>query len=65
MTPDQAVDAVNNGRRAVMRYTSPDMRHSSGTVVAYCAAPAVLIETPTGVRVWWRADLTDIAEEPT
>lgn len=29
-----------------------------GTVIGFCEAPQVLIETEDGRRVWWRLDLT-------
>lgn len=69
MTPDEWMDAVSDGnRRAVLRYASPDLRdrpHCFGRVIAYCDAPMICIEDPTGARVWWRADLAELADAGT
>lgn len=33
----------------------------SGNVIAFCGAPMVCVELETGERVWWRADMCEIA----
>ena len=33
---------------------------AKGRIIAICEAPQVLIQTPDGKRLWWRADLTMI-----
>ena len=36
--------------------------YAEGVVYAYCEAPQVAIETASGERIWWRADLTEPAQ---
>ncbi len=41
----------------VIAKTAPGKEHAQGQVVGYSDVPMVLIQTETGKKVWWRADL--------
>ena len=52
-------DLIGKKARA---FLSDGSTHKTGTVIAYCNAPQVLIETENGEQIWWREDLTEIGE---
>lgn len=66
MNHDEALRAVRDQLLARAAWAYPhDLRdtRATGRVIGYVDAPMVLIETPDGERVWWRADLTEILPE--
>lgn len=54
------VNGDSIGQRVRLRTGQGDT-YAEGVVFAYCAAPQVAIETPSGARIWWRADLTEVS----
>jgi hypothetical protein len=49
------------GQEVVAKGGSGDV-HARGKVIAYSIKPQVLILTETGERIWWRVDMTEVAE---
>lgn len=60
MNRDQIVQAMEDKQPVWAVYATERWRgpHARGRIVSYCDAPSVCIETETGEKVWWRADLT-------
>lgn len=61
LTPDRLDQAVRARQRVKAMHATPQapFPRAIGRLIAYCEVPSVLIETDSGERIWWRADLVE------
>lgn len=61
MNHNEAIEAVGAGdTRVALNYHLGEGVRAFGRVVAYSADPQICIETESGERIWWRAELAEV-----
>lgn len=50
--------------KIIVARTGQGDTHAVGKCIAYCEAPTVTFNTPSGKQISWRADLCEVIEMP-